>query len=730
MNSSARIRQMIAQGLARDAVTGELATALVQRCHAAGQVANPMLVHQQVVLLRNFVGRTADLMDGLRAAARRAGVGRRVEPLLEIAERYFFVAEDVLPDHLGLVGLVDDAYVCNRLLQVASENCRATTGASLLPGDLAGETLLVRQLIGEPLASQLDSIVEGAVRAPSFTDAVEAAAQSRRTLEPAGEPWRDDPEVTADDAAVLSALLAGTRAARGAPSAAVSGASEWRGPAAEMLHALQQELERRSDSGEIRAARQQNLQQVLGSLQQMLEHRDPGLDESIGQAQQLRDLMGRMLGGIARPSSTADPALRGSRRAQVQQHVGAIKVYLASEVMRRGLSEREHAALMDLYVRCAQATAALDGVADGLAEIVELEAETLRNLALDVRAFALRDHLMVIQPIWSAPTGSQNANSVFFAGGAAIREPLQRFCEARRLELGGLPTARRFAETRWEQLLAANVAIFDLTVPAGPELASVCYELGIALAIGRGIVICADAEARLPFDVHIEPVSIDADDPVATLEAGIDAAMYQRQFGGGDSSLARTHRQLRAQLGSSADPQLRQMLDLLGDEAAQDPVLFRSRLGSLAGLLASEAPRIVTPAWPGDYPGEQARCFHVMPFGPVWADAVRDCVARGCAGRAQYLRGDEMDDPRIIRSIWDEICRATHVVVDITDFNANVALELGIAHALGRRTLIVAQRGNTLDRLFPSISKLRVHDYSLQDLDGTLGRTIRRFLAG
>jgi len=68
--------------------------------------------------------------------------------------------------------------------------------------------------------------------------------------------------------------------------------------------------------------------------------------------------------------------------------------------------------------------------------------------------------------------------------------------------------------------------------------------------------------------------------------------------------------------------------------------------------------------------------------------------------------------------------------VDITDFNANVALELGIAHALGRRTLIVAQRGNTLDRLFPSISKLRVHDYSLQDLDGTLGRTIGRFLAG
>jgi len=692
MSSSARIRQMIAQGLARDAVTGELATALVQRQHAAGQVADPMLVHQQVQWLRDYVGRAADLMDGLRAAARRNGVAQQVEPLLEIAERYFFVAADALPDPLGLVGLVDDAYVCRRLLQLASDNCQAATGASLLPGDLTDENLLVRQLIGEPHASQLDSIVESAVREPSFADAVAAAG--------------------------------------GAPPAGASGGSEWRGPAAGMLRELQQELERRSGSGEISAARRQNLQQVLGSLRQMLERRDPDLDESVGQAQQLRDLMGRMLGGIARPSSRADPAARGSRRARVQQHVGEIKVYLASEVMRRGLAEREHAALSDLYVRCAEATASLDGAADDSTGVVELEVETLRQLALDVRAFALRDHLSVIEPIWAAPAGAQNANAVFFSGGTAIREPLERFCEARGLELGGQPTTRRYAETRWEQLLAANVAIFDLTVPAGPELASVCYELGIALAIGRGIVICADAGARLPFDVHIEPVSIDRDDPESSLESGIDAAMYQRQFGGGDSSLARTHGRLRAQLGSTADPRLRQGLELLGDEAAQDPVLFHARLGSLAGLLGSEAPRIVTPAWPGDYPGEQARCFHVMPFGPAWADAVRDCVARGCAGSALYLRGDEMDDPRIIRSIWDEICRATLVVVDITDFNANVALELGIAHALGRRTLIVAQQGDTVLSLFPSIAKLRVYEYSLQDLDATLGRTIRRFLAG
>jgi hypothetical protein len=93
------------------------------------------------------------------------------------------------------------------------------------------------------------------------------------------------------------------------------------------------------------------------------------------------------------------------------------------------------------------------------------------------------------------------------------------------------------------------------------------------------------------------------------------------------------------------------------------------------------------------------------------------------------VRGDRVSDPRIIRSIWEEICRATHVLVDLTDFNANVALELGIALTLGKKTLIVGQ-GDTVDRLFPSVAKLRVHPYKvgtgLADLQYLIGRHVQR----
>ncbi len=59
----------------------------------------------------------------------------------------------------------------------------------------------------------------------------------------------------------------------------------------------------------------------------------------------------------------------------------------------------------------------------------------------------------------------------------------------------------------------------------------------------------------------------------------------------------------------------------------------------------------------------------------------------------EYIRGDHVLDADIIRSIWDNLCQATHVLVDLTGLNANVALELGIAHTLGRNVLLVSQDG-------------------------------------
>jgi hypothetical protein len=104
----------------------------------------------------------------------------------------------------------------------------------------------------------------------------------------------------------------------------------------------------------------------------------------------------------------------------------------------------------------------------------------------------------------------------------------------------------------------------------------------------------------------------------------------------------------------------------------------------------------------------------------VWAGDTMKVTAQACAAAAppvQYVRGDQVRDPDIILSIWDNLCQATHVLVDLTGLNANVLLELGIAHTLGRNVLLVSQDEPGKDAL-PSLSKQRVHRYDVGSPQG------------
>src|ERR1700737_2232729 len=84
-----------------------------------------------------------------------------------------------------------------------------------------------------------------------------------------------------------------------------------------------------------------------------------------------------------------------------------------------------------------------------------------------------------------------------------------------------------------------------------------------------------------------------------------------------------------------------------------------------------------------------------MPFDKKLDHAYR-FIEQMCAKAKPELaavRGDVVDEGEIIKSIWEEISRATHVTVYLTGFNPNVCLELGIANALGRNTLLVGREG-------------------------------------
>ena len=86
-------------------------------------------------------------------------------------------------------------------------------------------------------------------------------------------------------------------------------------------------------------------------------------------------------------------------------------------------------------------------------------------------------------------------------------------------------------------------------------------------------------------------------------------------------------------------------------------------------------------------------CFVIMPFSdrlqPVYEDSIRQIV------KAAGLRCERADDVHgstlITWDIWERINRARFLIADLTDLNANVFYELGLAHALSKDVVLITQ---------------------------------------
>jgi hypothetical protein len=359
-----------------------------------------------------------------------------------------------------------------------------------------------------------------------------------------------------------------------------------------------------------------------------------------------------------------------------------------------------------------------------------------RQLAMEARSALLRDNLLLIQPLWSSQPVLPNPNRAFCSVGPALEPVVRSICRERSIETHVYRETRgEPGAARWDQLRQSAAAIVDLT--DGPHRELAYYELGLALVIGVPIVVLAD-EDDVAFNVDVRPTPA-GDRP--HVERAIDAALFGYQRTGGPSSVRATIDHFRALAGERPAAQI--VGDAL-DRAAGDaidppcPVLTRNAISAVLGWLPEPRPVLATPTWSAAYPDRAGRrLFHVMPFLAPWSNAVKAAASRSCDRLGiQYRRHDDVDDPRIIHSLWRELCVATDVLVDVTPvatgdgrgaINANVLVELGIAHALGRRVHLVGQPGaiETVPDRVPAIAKLRIERYaSPADLERALGELL------
>ena len=96
---------------------------------------------------------------------------------------------------------------------------------------------------------------------------------------------------------------------------------------------------------------------------------------------------------------------------------------------------------------------------------------------------------------------------------------------------------------------------------------------------------------------------------------------------------------------------------------------------------------------------QRADCFILMPFATefdrVYFDAIKPAALEAAADikiTMSVSRADEYASPsHITRDIIEMLCRCTCAIADLTGGNPNVFYELGVVHAMGDKTIMIAQ---------------------------------------
>lgn len=129
-----------------------------------------------------YVEQVPYMMKVAETAAAKVGLGAEMRRILERIESYWLKVDDVIPDELGVIGLLDDAYCSLTSLQTVSDHYQLQTGKHLFPDDLSEANRAIRRIIGEPYASELDRIVIGTMKETGLIEAAKRLAGEEKRL--------------------------------------------------------------------------------------------------------------------------------------------------------------------------------------------------------------------------------------------------------------------------------------------------------------------------------------------------------------------------------------------------------------------------------------------------------------------------------------------------------------------------------------------------------------------
>lgn len=189
------IEHMIADACADASCGPDLQDLLAVVAERQGVAAEPDDLALGTHFVLAYIEQVPYMMKVAWTAAAAVGLEPQMQRILGMVESYWVEGDDVIPDDLGVIGLLDDAYCSLTSLQAVSDYYRLQTGKHLFPNDLSEANRAMRQVIGEPYVSELDRIVIRTMKETGLLEAVTTLAnvEKRLSFESNSTIWNHGP---------------------------------------------------------------------------------------------------------------------------------------------------------------------------------------------------------------------------------------------------------------------------------------------------------------------------------------------------------------------------------------------------------------------------------------------------------------------------------------------------------------------------------------------------------
>ncbi len=177
------IETMIADKCVDSHADADLHDLLAVVAERNGQKVEEKALDKGSRFVRGYIELVPYMMKVAWTAANNVGLDQEMDRVLEMVTSYWEQDDDIIPDHLGIIGLLDDAYCSLCSLQAVSDHFQLQSGKHLFPDDLTAANKMMRKIIGEPYGSDLDRLVLSTMREAGVIESMKKYSSIEKQLD-------------------------------------------------------------------------------------------------------------------------------------------------------------------------------------------------------------------------------------------------------------------------------------------------------------------------------------------------------------------------------------------------------------------------------------------------------------------------------------------------------------------------------------------------------------------